>query len=355
MKILLSRVDNIGDLILALPLVGVIKHYLPGSQVWFLARSYSRAILACMPEIDGFLCWDEITQQSIPKTTGNFLHWNDIANQPIVNAVETLKKEQFDVFINVSAHKQPAELAKKAKIPRRIGTAHRLYHWWLCNERAWFSRKASPLHEMQLNAKLLKPLGLPTDFSTNELLQHLRLNTPPLAESLQAYVDPQRFNLLLHPGSNGNAREWPIAYYAELIKQLPVEQFNIVITGSAQEQSLVEPLVEGGRPVQNLVGKTSLSELVSLVANVNGLVAASTGPLHLAAVLGIPTLGLYPPRKGQGPQRWGPIGQRADYLMHKMDNSCQQTCVNRGECACMRAIGVAMVKAKILNWYTLRH
>lgn len=332
MKILLSRIDNIGDVILALPLVGVIKQYFPTAQVYFLARSYAQAIITCAPQVDGFFNWDEVMEKSL------------------THVAEVLKKEQFNIFINLSEHKLPSRLAKMAKIPQRIATARRLYHLWYCNKHVWVNRRSSPLHEMQMNAKLLKPLGLPTRFSTDELVSYLSLKIPPLPEWLKEYIDLQRFNLILHPGSNGNTREWPIDYYARLIKMLPSSQFNIIITGGSKEEELIAPLLREAHPVKNLVGKTTLSELISLIANVNGLVAASTGPLHLAAVLGIHTLGLYPNMWVARPGRWKPIGKNAHYLMHP--ERCQEKCT-RHLClgVCMQAIEVALVKSKIMEWY----
>jgi heptosyltransferase III len=67
--------------------------------------------------------------------------------------------------------------------------------------------------------------------------------------------------------------------------------------------------------VHDVTGTTSLAELLALIDASDGFIAASTGPLHCAAALGVPTLGLFSPRRPIHPGRWAPIGARAELLV----------------------------------------
>jgi ADP-heptose:LPS heptosyltransferase len=116
----------------------------------------------------------------------------------------------------------------------------------------------------------------------------------PLPEAIAALPDPTRFNLILHPKSRGSAREWGLENFAELIRLLPRDRFKIFVSGTAAERALMPSLFDEFPFVTDLTGRLSLGELMSFIARVDGLVAASTGPLHLAAALGIHALGIYP-------------------------------------------------------------
>ncbi len=98
--------------------------------------------------------------------------------------------------------------------------------------------------------------------------------------------------------------------------------------------------------VVDLTGKVSLAELVAVISHADGLVACSTGPLHIAAAMGKRTVGIYPPIRPMHPGRWGPVGPRASYLVLNKDCS---DCRKSGDCACIRAIGVGEVRERIVE------
>ena len=83
-----------------------------------------------------------------------------------------------------------------------------------------------------------------------------------------------------------------------------------------------------------------------LISYADGLIASGTGPLHLAAALGIHCLGLYPNKQRINGARWAPLGAKAQHIATKQ--ACQQ-CVG-DICPCMNAISVAEVKQAICKW-----
>jgi heptosyltransferase-3 len=93
--------------------------------------------------------------------------------------------------------------------------------------------------------------------------------------------------------------------------------------------------------VTDLTGKLNLEELTSFIGQVDGLLACSTGVLHLAASLGVYTLGLYSPMRPIHPGRWMPVGRKATYLALKKDcNLCRKSTT----CACIESISVEEVR-----------
>ncbi|MCX7121411.1 MAG: glycosyltransferase family 9 protein [Gammaproteobacteria bacterium] len=331
--ILISRTDNMGDVILTLPLAGVLKNSFPGVKISFLARDYVRSIVEHCANVDEFISWDAL---SLKKES---------------DAAEEIRAQQFDVAIHAFPKKEIARLIKKSGVPCRIGTSRRLYHWLTCNERVNFSRIKSNLHEAQLNLNLLKPLNIEVNNDLNYLSEQIGLRfEKKLSAHLQSFIKPDHFNLIIHPFTSGHTREWPVSHFIALIQQLPRERVNIIVTGSQKEANIIyNRIMPQCSHVMNAAGKCNLNELMQLIRSADGLLANSTGPLHLAAALGIHALGLYPFRKGIDPNRWKPIGKKAKFLV--TDPNCNVPgCHGKNDCFCMESITVDQVKNVITRW-----
>jgi ADP-heptose:LPS heptosyltransferase len=315
--IIISRTDSIGDVVLTLPMAGVIKKFYPNSKIIFLGKTYTKPVVELSKNVDEFINWDELQK-----------------NQ---NAVEVLKNYKADVFIHVFPNKEIAKLVKATKIPLRIGTFGRLHHILTCNKKILFTRKKSDLHESQLNLKLLSPLGIAQHFELDELATLYGFeNIPLLKPELQSLIDPNRFNLILHPKSKGSAKEWGLNNYLELTKLLPKDQFKIFISGTEEEGKLIgntfNPSVDG---YVSLIGKLNLTDFIAFIAKTDGIIAASTGPLHIAAALNKKAIGLYSPKRPIHPGRWKPVGQHAQAVV--FDTNCEK-CSKGLDCDCISKI-----------------
>jgi heptosyltransferase-3 len=120
---------------------------------------------------------------------------------------------------------------------------------------------------------------------------------PALKSELDDLIDPKKFNVILHPKSKGSAKEWGLANYLQLIKLLPKDQFKIFISGTAEDGKLIGNTFDFDENVVSLIGKLSLTDFIAFIAKTDGLVAASTGPLHIAAALNKKAIGLYAPKR----------------------------------------------------------
>jgi ADP-heptose:LPS heptosyltransferase len=324
-RIIISRTDSIGDVILTLPLAGLLKQKFPGTKLFFLGRSYTEEIIRASKHVDHFINWDRLKVLA-PS-----------------DAAPLLRSHDADMIIHVFPRPEIARLARKARIPVRLGTTNRLYHWLNCNKLVRLSRKRSSLHEAQLNISLARTVTGINTLPTDEIGRLYGLEKlHPLNKDLQHLIDAERFNLILHPRSKGSAREWGIQNFVKLIEILPPEQYKIFISGTAEEGSMIAPsgIFEYDH-VTNLSGKMTLSQLMSFIKACDGLVAASTGPLHLAAALGKMAVGIYPPIRPMHPGRWAPLGPEARYLVSGKECS---DCRAGGECHCMQDISPLAVK-----------
>jgi heptosyltransferase III len=317
--IVISRTDSIGDVILTLPLAGILKEKYPDSKIIFLGNSYTESIVRVSVYIDEFINWDELKNDA--------------------RAIETLKEYKADFFIHVFPNKKIAYLVSKAKIPNRIGTAGRAYHFFTCNKKVYFSRKKSNLHESQLNLKLLAPLGIKNNIPLAKLETYYGFTkTKKIPVWLSDEVSKSKVNIILHPKSKGSALEWGLKNFSRLINQLPEDEFKIFITGTKDEGKLIgESLPFEKKNVISLIGKLSLDELIAFILACDGLVAASTGPLHIAAALGKRAIGLFSARKPIHPGRWAPLGIQSESLV--FDQDCVK-CRKKEHCDCINKIPV---------------
>jgi ADP-heptose:LPS heptosyltransferase len=327
-RILICRTDNLGDVVLTLPLAGYLKQLFPGVQVDFLCRRYAAPMVRQCRHIDQVLVLEELAEPA-----------------------RRFADEGYDTVIFAFPDRRLAQAARRARIAYRVGTSHRFYHWFTCNRLAHFSRVRSDLHEAQLNFELLRPLGIGHIPAVDDIAALYGLTAPRLA-AVDALRENGAFNIVLHPKSNGNGREWPLAHYAALARRLQsVPDVRIWVTGSAAEGEFLEREIGElfAMPhVRNLCGRFDLAGLVALIGCADGLIASGTGPLHIAAALGRPALGLFPPMTPIHAGRWGALGIRAQSLTAA--RRCE-TCTGNASCTCMAAIGVDAVAAVVLGWH----
>ena len=215
----------------------------------------------------------------------------------------------------------------------------------------YFSRAKSDLHEAQLNMKLLSALGINDQYALSVLggLFGLRCEKD-LPITLRDKLSDHLFNLIIHPFTNGNTREWPITSFIALIQSLPTDRIRVFITGSAKERDKIEKeIMPHCANAVNVAGLCDLNDFMKLICACDGLIANSTGPLHVAAALGVHALGLFPATKGMDVNRWAPLGKNAEVLI--ANPHCQnKACVEKNDCVCMASIAFEQVKMVVLKW-----
>lgn len=330
MNFIISRTDNIGDVMVTLPLAGFLKEKYPDAKIAFIGKKYTKALIETSQNVDFF--WDK---EEILK------------NPQIINDFKA------DIILFVFPDKDIAKLALNAKIPTRIGTAHRLWHWWYANKRVFFSRKKSDLHESQLNFKLLKPLGIDIIPTFEQIINWYGFSKIKPFPHIENLVSKDKLSIILHPKSKGSGKEWGLENFYQLAKNLENDtQIEIFITGVQTEGELImqeKPEILTLKNVKNYTGKFSLEEMVFFTQKCDILLSASTGTLHIASALGINAWGIFPPLRPIHPARWQPIGKNTFTFVKNTD--CNKNdlllCKKSNICACMQSISVQEVENKI--------
>lgn len=326
--IVISRTDSIGDVCLTLPICQALKLRFPKVYLVFLGKSYTKEIIAACIYVDAFLNWDDL--QQLPEK----------------ESIERIKKLDAAAILHVFPNKQIAKWAFFAKIPHRIGTSHRLFHWFTCNHLLNFTRKNSDLHETQLNFKLLHLLGIEVpsfeDLKTEKILQPQAVLPVQMADQLHSGK-----KVILHCKSQGSAVEWGILNFIKLAEKLVQNDVQVIFTGTENEGQQFRPLLPQHALILDTSGVLTLAELITLIASADALVAASTGPLHIAGLLGKRAIGLFSSRRPIHPGRWKPLGAQSESLIHDAD--CQ-ACKNGEICLCVAQISVERVFQSIYGF-----
>jgi ADP-heptose:LPS heptosyltransferase len=147
--------------------------------------------------------------------------------------------------------------------------------------------------------------------------------------------------VIIHPKSKGSAREWGLENFGNLLKKLfQSTQYQVFLSGTEEEGKQIRSWAMDFPELIDLTGKMDLSQFIGFIQSCDVLVAASTGPLHIASALGKRAIGLFAPMRPIHPGRWAPIGSNSRALVIKKDCSdCRKT----SDCHCIRSIQIDSV------------
>ncbi|MDR3626728.1 MAG: glycosyltransferase family 9 protein [Ignavibacteriaceae bacterium] len=295
-NLLIVRTDRIGDVVLSLPLAGIIKKHYPECRITFLLREYTLPLALNNPFIDEVIV--------LKENNGKVL---------LNDNIHLVSKNKYDSVIVVSPSFIITLLIFLCRIKNRIGTGYRWYSFFF-NRKIYEHRKYGEKHELEFNVDLLAPFGI------NESInyENVKFNFYP-GEAGKAVIrktfeenkiPSNKPVIIIHPGSGGSAVDWPVNKFKQLIKSILDElDVSILLTGSKSEISLCEEL-RVSEKIKNFAGKFDLAELIALIDTCDIFISNSTGPIHIAAALGKYTIGFYPKIPACSPKRWGPYTKR---------------------------------------------
>ena len=334
-RFLIVRTDRIGDVILTLPMARALKLRRPDAHVAVLIRSYTAELARADRNVDEIIALDG----GRPSWTGT---------------IARLREAKFDVVFHTHPMARLAFITLLAGIPVRVGTGFRWYSF-LFNRRVYEHRKDAARHELEYNLNLLGAVGC--EFDPAGLRPEIDTGSVPAARVddvlAGAGVPAGNRLIILHPGSGASARDWHWRKFASLAEKLAArEGFAVLITGGRGEEPLVEELRSACRgTTYAVVGTTGLLEYAALARRAAVFVANSTGPLHIAAAVGTPVVGLYPRIRPQSAARWGPYTDRKVIISPRdVPEKCALCRGGPGEpCECMERIPVDEVYGAVLK------
>lgn len=303
-RILITRTDRIGDVVLSTPVIAAIKKKYPRAFLGALCLPATAPILEGNPALDVILLYDKKGKQK--------RWWQSFAYG------FSLRKHRFDVAIHLHPNHRVHWLSFLAGIPVRIG--YQKKSGFLLTHSITDEKYKGEKHEAEYNFDLLGFLDVPTP-DKPELFFPLDPKDKTVVEQLvlAAGLDFSRPSFALHVGASGPEKRWPIERFAAVALELKKEYgWQVVLVGGPETAMLSGQLMQLlGNQAIDLTGKLTLKQLGWLFKMVRFFLSSDSGPVHVAAAVKTPVLSLFGRTDpGLSPKRWHPLGENSFYL-HK--------------------------------------
>lgn len=339
-RILVIRLDLLGDVLFTMPLVEGLRAAYPQSHITVLTLPYTAPLARSFGEVNDVIAVDTNRIRSLrglldPGTWASYLA-----------VYSQLRRCRFDLAVSV--YGQMASLwAFLSGARRSIGYAGEAYPFLLTDPIAG-GRHRERIHEVDYVRRLAThagvsmppgPLHCPVDNGARERVDRLLA-----ARGIEA----RDRMVLIHAGSiNGSAKRWPAASWSRFADRVERQaSARVVLAGAASDAPIAEEVIKRAEtPIVSLVGLTDVAELIALVDRADLVASGDSGPLHLAVARRRPLLAAYGPTD---PAVYGPYTPAAPTSVHRRDLPCSPcySLAASAECPlgdpiCMRLITVS--------------
>ncbi len=307
---------------LCTPLLSSLRRQFPEARITFLVNAGTEEILHGNPHVDDI--W-VIPRSSLIQQSQFILK---------------LRQSRFDVVLDLTDGDRSAWLSWVTNAPLRLGyNRDRLWRGKLYSQtiRAVYGS----MHMVEYHAQILRALGVTESVGDPEIVV-----TAEAERLVRDLLDSQGIQdspfVLLYPSARYELKAWPLERFAALASWLIQQGVQVALVGEQREASLGQQIINRAtHKPRNLMGQTTLSALGSLMKRSVLLVGNDGGPLHIAAAVGCPVVGLFGPTD---PAVWGPRGSNVKVIYKGLDcRECFYPGCSRGEESCMRLITVEEV------------
>ncbi len=292
MKAVFLRLDKIGDLIATLPVDQL--PWLKERQIevkWVIAKGLGLIAKNADPARE-FIELDLKNKSESSRQLTEFL-----------------QKEKPDAVIVFYAPWWVGWACLKAGVKLRVVRKSQWHSFLFYNKGLRQQRSLAEKHEADYNRELVE-FGFDQPPGVTPVL---KLNPPTKRQLFEKFdLRPNEY-FIVHPGMAGSALNWPQSHYSILIEKL-INAGTVVITGTQGDDPFLtelRPQWQNHPKIRWLQNQLSMEDLLSLLKSARGVVAPSTGVLHLAASLGVHCVGIYSPVLVHRAKRWGPRGPNA--------------------------------------------
>jgi len=302
-RILVVRLDRIGDVLLSTPVIKNLRDAYPKSYIAFMVRPYAREITQGNPYLDDVIVYDKENEESGLAANFEFIKY--------------LRRKKFDTAVILHPTTRTNLLIFLTGIRERIGYDRK---WgFLLTHRIPHTKQEGLKHEIDYTLDVLKHMGL----TPQSRQMHMPINSVSemkVGKALEAAgICDDDLLIAINPSASCPSKRWPAVKFAKVADTLK-NKYNakIVIIGAKGDLAFGDAVHRsmGGESL-DLSGKTTVSELASVLKRAKLFISNDSGPVHIACALGTPVVAIFG-RSDQGlsPKRWGPSGKR-DIVLHK--------------------------------------
>jgi ADP-heptose:LPS heptosyltransferase len=291
------KLDHLGDCITALPAMKRLKESFPAASLHVLTGPWNKDLLSAQAFIDKTMEFDFFHARSEHGT-------HAISAKDLQSLRNRLMKHDYDLAVDFRKHPETRHILLETGARYLAGYDHKGQFPWLDIALEWETDVQGTMKRRHISDDLI---GL-VDAIDSACLEERQSLEPAWQPGLAG-----RPVICIHPGGGNAIKQWPPASYATLIELL-VEDFDaeILLIGSGEDRTIgLEILrhVPERQRVKNMICQVALSELPRLLASCSLFVGNDSGPKHIAAGLGVPTISIH--AGVVDAREWGPVGPRA--------------------------------------------
>lgn len=306
-NILALKLDHIGDCIIAFPAVRRLKQHFPDSRITVLTSRASRTVWAMEPAVTQTIEFDFFHARSaLGQVELSEDDWQALA--------ERLRPEQFDLAIDLRKHLETRAVLQHTGARYLAGVDYRNKFPWLDVSIEWTGDQAFA-HKRQHAAEDL--VNLVDAVAASCEIDRQLITWPPgdPSAALGAFLDglTGRRLVCIHPTAGNDLKQWPIEFFAAVADRLVEDNgVAIVLIGGPGDEAVGAQLLHRMRRADaaiSAIGKFPLSDLPALLVRCSLFLGNDSGPKHIAAGLGVPTVAVHSGTVDV--YEWGPIGPQA--------------------------------------------
>ena len=323
-RILLVRLSAVGDVLHALPVLSALRAHWPAAELVWAVEDRAASLLEDRAELDRVVVFPRRTLAAAAKRSPR-AGWRALR----AFLAELWAAGPFDAALDLQGNLKSGLVMRASRAPLRVGPGRRQgregNHLFLTRR---VEVPPTARHRVERNLALASGLvgqrlgwrdpGFPRGPGAVAAADEV------LAAAGRAVTGGY---VLVHPGTSGFGRfkRWPAARFGAFVRRLVDAGHDVVATAGPGEEDLVREVLAASGTEAALLVPPDLRTLAELQARARLVVAPDTGPLHLAALTGVPVLGLFGPKD---PEVYGPYGRRADGTVGPLD------VVTRNDVAC---------------------
>ena len=300
-KILVIRVDGIGDLLNSTPAIALLRENYPSAEITVLARPLNAPVLIGNPDVDRLLIFDR-----------NGKHRGVSAQ---LQFYRQLRREKFQLVVAMQTAMWSHLVAFLSGATYRLGRYQKRFRSTLTH--AWRGQyQKGETHEVDRNLELVRLIC--KGEGKRKLVFHLLPDEIAAAKAHLAScsITPDTFLIGIHPGGSSFDKRWPEKQYAELADRLS-HQYNakILLLRGPDEAELVRDIQEAMESFAIPYAPESIRDLGALLACCDLVVCNDSGPMHLAAALDVPMVAIFGPTDHVA---WHPLSENASIVRRDM-------------------------------------
>ena len=298
LRVLIARIDRIGDVVLSTPLPREIKRVYPDSFIAVLVKKYTKDIYINNPHVDDIVLYDE----------------NENGKTDFWQFVKTLRKFRFTHAFMLLPNERLNWILFFSGIKVRIGVGHKLFQI-LSLSKFVDRKKYIPLrHEADYGLDMVRKIGIEPHSIEPEI--HLSSEETLKSDEMKKKLAPNGELLIgINTTSGKSSPNLNTEEYFNLINMLVADKNIKVLVTDNEPPGSVKNLYDVIYPNIGL----SLREAIINFNALDVLISASTGPMHICAALKVPTISLFCPLTACSPGLWGPLGNISEIILPEKD------------------------------------